>query len=123
MKKRTTLKSKFNSAFSLVELLVVIAVIAVIAAIAIPQITNTTDAATVARNQRNAQLIASQWGLSYQAGNTGASNVATAIASLPYTNTQTQMVFAVGGISSNDITAAQTYLTWSNNALVPTTGQ
>jgi prepilin-type N-terminal cleavage/methylation domain-containing protein len=48
MKKHTTLKSKFNSAFSLVELLVVIAVIAVIAAIAIPNITGTREAAQAA---------------------------------------------------------------------------
>ena len=48
MKKHTTLKSKINSAFSLVELLVVIAVIAVIAAIAIPNITGTRDAAQAA---------------------------------------------------------------------------
>lgn len=49
MKKHTTLKSKFNSAFSLVELLVVIAVIAVIAAIAIPNIAGTRDAAVAAQ--------------------------------------------------------------------------
>jgi prepilin-type N-terminal cleavage/methylation domain-containing protein len=45
MKKHTPFKSKFNAAFSLVELLVVIAVIAVIAAIAIPNITGTREAA------------------------------------------------------------------------------
>jgi prepilin-type N-terminal cleavage/methylation domain-containing protein len=45
MKKHTTLKSKFNMAFSLIELLVVIAVIAVIAAIAIPNITGAREAA------------------------------------------------------------------------------
>jgi type IV pilus assembly protein PilA len=49
MKKHTTLKSKINSAFSLVELLVVIAVIAVIAAIAIPNIAGTRDAAVAAQ--------------------------------------------------------------------------
>ena len=49
MKKHTTLKSKFNSAFSLVELLVVIAVIAVIAAIAIPNIAGTREAAQAAQ--------------------------------------------------------------------------
>jgi prepilin-type N-terminal cleavage/methylation domain-containing protein len=53
MKKHTTLKSKFNSAFSLVELLVVIAVIAVIAAIAIPNITGAREAAVDARDQYN----------------------------------------------------------------------
>jgi len=46
MKKHTSLKSKFNSAFSLVELLVVIAVIAIIAAIAIPNITGIRQGAS-----------------------------------------------------------------------------
>ena len=45
----TSLKAKFNSAFSLVELLVVIAVIAVIAAIAIPNITGAREAAVQAQ--------------------------------------------------------------------------
>jgi type IV pilus assembly protein PilA len=57
MKKHTTLKSKFNSAFSLVELLVVIAVIAVIAAIAIPNITGTREAAVEARNAANTAAV------------------------------------------------------------------
>ena len=51
MKTHTTIKSKFNSAFSLVELLVVIAVIAVIAAIAIPNITGAREAAVAAQAQ------------------------------------------------------------------------
>jgi type IV pilus assembly protein PilA len=49
----TSLKAKFNAAFSLVELLVVIAVIAVIAAIAIPNITGARDAAVTARDAAN----------------------------------------------------------------------
>jgi len=53
MKTNTTLKSKFNSAFSLVELLVVIAVIAVIAAIAIPNITGAREAAVAAQASYN----------------------------------------------------------------------
>ena len=55
MKTQTTsLKAKFNSAFSLVELLVVIAVIAVIAAIAIPNITGAREAAVAAQTNYNA---------------------------------------------------------------------
>ena len=57
MKKHTTLKSKFNSAFSLVELLVVIAVIAVIAAIAIPNITGAREAAVAAQEGYNADAV------------------------------------------------------------------
>ena len=58
MKKHTTLKSKFNSGFSLVELLVVIAVIAVIAAIAIPNIAGTREAAEAAQESYDAAAIA-----------------------------------------------------------------
>jgi len=53
----TSLKAKFNSAFSLVELLVVIAVIAVIAAIAIPNITGAREAAVAAQTSYNAQTL------------------------------------------------------------------
>jgi prepilin-type N-terminal cleavage/methylation domain-containing protein len=62
MKKHTTLKSKFNSAFSLVELLVVIAVIAVIAAIAIPNITGAREAATAAQTSYDAKQLADMQG-------------------------------------------------------------
>jgi prepilin-type N-terminal cleavage/methylation domain-containing protein len=62
MKKRTTLKSKFNSAFSLVELLVVIAVIAVIAAIAIPNITGAREAAVAAQTSYDAKQLADMQG-------------------------------------------------------------
>lgn len=66
MKTQTSIKSKINAAFSLVELLVVIAVIAVIAAIAIPNITGTREAAQAAvtaseqadANRFNAQIKA-----------------------------------------------------------------
>ena len=50
---KTSIKSKLNKAFSLVELLVVIAVIAVIAAIAIPNIVGTKEAAEHARDAAN----------------------------------------------------------------------
>lgn len=53
----TSLKAKFNSAFSLIELLVVIAVIAVIAAIAIPNITGAREAAVAAQTDYNATAL------------------------------------------------------------------
>ena len=109
--KHTTLKAKFNSAFSLVELLVVIAVIAVIAAIAIPNIAGINDAATTARNQRNAQLIASTYNNSLAAGNTNATDVATALASLPYTSAN-GMSFRADGVDATALTAAEAYLTF-----------
>jgi len=58
MKTHTTLKSKINSAFSLIELLVVIAVIAIIAAIAIPNITGTREAAQAASDEYSDAVIA-----------------------------------------------------------------
>jgi len=57
MKTHTTLKSKLNAAFSLVELLVVIAVIAVIAAIAIPNITGAREAAQGAQASYDAASL------------------------------------------------------------------
>jgi prepilin-type N-terminal cleavage/methylation domain-containing protein len=63
MKKHTTLKSKFNAAFSLIELLVVIAVIAIIAAIAIPNITGIREGAqqaTANYDQATIDRLASQ---------------------------------------------------------------
>jgi prepilin-type N-terminal cleavage/methylation domain-containing protein len=72
MKKHTTLKSKFNSAFSLVELLVVIAVIAVIAAIAIPNITGIREGATAARAQADAGTVLRVYQAAVQAQATNA---------------------------------------------------
>ena len=57
MKKHTPLKSKFSSAFSLVELLVVIAVIAVIAAIAIPNLVGIRESAEGARAEVTAETV------------------------------------------------------------------
>ena len=71
MKKHTTLKSKFNSAFSLVELLVVIAVMAVIVAIAIPNITRTQQAAGEAQAGYDAATVER---LATQANAVGATN-------------------------------------------------
>jgi prepilin-type N-terminal cleavage/methylation domain-containing protein len=71
MKKHTTLKSKFNSAFSLVELLVVIAVMAVIVAIAIPNITRTQQAASESSANYDEATVQR---LATQANSVGATN-------------------------------------------------
>lgn len=73
-------KSRFQAAFSLIELLVVIAVIGIIAAIAIPNIGNLTAGADVAKNQRNAQNLASVFSAARAAGNTDSfANVTAAV--------------------------------------------
>jgi type IV pilus assembly protein PilA len=82
MKKHTPLKSKFNAAFSLVELLVVIAVIAVIAAIAIPNITGITEGAKTASQQRTAQNLASLASAARAAGYPGQATVGGWVAAL-----------------------------------------
>ena len=69
LKTATPCKSRFQAAFSLIELLVVIAVIGIIAAIAIPNIGNLTAGADVAKNQRNAQNLASVFSAARAAGN------------------------------------------------------
>lgn len=73
MKKHTTLKPKFNSAFSLVELLVVIAVIAVIAAIAIPNITGAREAAVQAQESYDQATVDRVLGQAIAAGATNPS--------------------------------------------------
>ena len=103
--KKPTSKLSFQSAFSLVELLVVIAVIAVIAAIAIPNIAGITQTATRAAAKRNAQNIASISSAAVAAGYTneiGQSVIATAIGKLvtgvSVTNNGQVMNFKVDGL-------------------------
>ena len=74
---KPTGKLSFQSAFSLVELLVVIAVIAVIAAIAIPNIAGITQQAASSSAKRNAQNLASVSAAAAAAGAT-ASELGTA---------------------------------------------
>ena len=83
--KKPTNKLSFQSAFSLVELLVVIAVIAVIAAIAIPNIAGITQNAATTAGKRNAQNVASVSAAAVAAGATAAqlgTDLAAAIISL-----------------------------------------
>jgi len=81
--KKPTSRLSFQSAFSLVELLVVIAVIAVIAAIAIPNIAGITQNAATASGKRNAQNIASLSSAASAAGYTNvAADMGAAIAAL-----------------------------------------
>ena len=83
--KKPTNKLSFQSAFSLVELLVVIAVIAVIAAIAIPNIAGITQNAATTAGKRNAQNVSSISSAAVAAGATTAqlgTDLPTAIANL-----------------------------------------
>lgn len=66
--KNTTLVTKKNSAFSLVEMLVVIAVIGILAAIAVPNIGKINGAAEASKNRRNAQQLASVCNAAQAAG-------------------------------------------------------
>ena len=85
MKKPTGSKLSFQSAFSLVELLVVIAVIAVIAAIAIPNISGITQQAAKSSGKRNAQNLAS---------------VSAAAAAAGYTNIAADMTGAINALTN-----------------------
>ena len=102
MNKHTTLKAKFNSAFSLVELLVVIAVIAVIAAIAIPNITGAREAAVAAQTNYNADAQAR---FITQVNAVGATNASGQAAS---TNNVTNGATFTGTVGTNTVTYTYT---------------
>jgi len=94
--KKPTGSISFQSAFSLVELLVVIAVIAVIAAIAIPNIAGITQQAAKSSGKRNAQNLAS---------------VSSAALAAGYTN-------GVGSTMTAQITALSNGISVTNNGQV-----
>ena len=105
--KKPTSRLSFQSAFSLVELLVVIAVIAVIAAIAIPNIAGITQQAAKSSGKRNAQNLASVSTAAVAAGYTNiASGLDTAIQALTNgisvtNNGQVMGPFKVDGLPSD----------------------
>jgi len=105
--KKPTGRLSFQSAFSLVELLVVIAVIAVIAAIAIPNISGITQQAAKSSGKRNAQNLASVSAAASAAGYTNvASGISTAIAALTNgisvtNNNQVMGPFKVDGLPAD----------------------
>ena len=114
--KKPTGKLSFQSAFSLVELLVVIAVIAVIAAIAIPNIAGITGQAAATTAKRNAQNIASVASAARAAGwtNTYADTAAFITALTNGTITNAMGSFRVDGLSAAQVTAATGHLTFTN---------
>jgi len=122
--KKPTNKLSFQSAFSLVELLVVIAVIAVIAAIAIPNIAGITQGATDAKDHRNAQNLASIASAAVAAGFTNNAGFTapgqwTALLTngILVTNPSggTNGVFKVDGLNATEVTRATRFLTADTN--------
>jgi prepilin-type N-terminal cleavage/methylation domain-containing protein len=110
MNTHTSIKSKINSAFSLVELLVVIAVIAVIAAIAIPNIAGITQSADAATKLRNAQEVASAY-------NNYAETYFAASNSYPTNTTVAEAIAALG--TSPGVSVANTRLGTTNTFFLP----
>ena len=101
--KKPTSRLSFQSAFSLVELLVVIAVIAVIAAIAIPNISGITQNAGVAAGRRNAQNLASISSAAAAAGATAAQlngGTATLAGAIAVLTNSTGLTVTNGGITN-----------------------
>ncbi|MFZ4763521.1 MAG: type II secretion system protein [Roseimicrobium sp.] len=126
--KNTSIIKSFKKGFSLVEMLVVIAVIGVIAAIAIPNIADVDTASRIARDQRNAQNLASVYASARAAGvPTGdlGTDVGSAVDALvtgvavpndgsAFANSQ----FRVPNLEDPDKTSCQEYLKYEGGALV-----
>ena len=121
--KKPTNKLSFQSAFSLVELLVVIAVIAVIAAIAIPNIAGITQGATDAKDHRNAQNLASIASAAVAAGWTNNAGFTVAQWTTALTNSilvtnpsgGTNGVFKVDGLNATEVGRASRFLNADTN--------
>ncbi|MFZ4774991.1 MAG: prepilin-type N-terminal cleavage/methylation domain-containing protein [Terrimicrobiaceae bacterium] len=114
--KKPTNKLTFQSAFSLVELLVVIAVIAVIAAIAIPNIAGITGQAAITAAKRNAQNMASVASAARAAGWTNPYTTEAEFATALTNGTVSNALgaFRVDGLSAADMSNALGHLTFSN---------
>lgn len=122
MKIQQSKKGTFARGFSLVEMLVVIAVIGIIAAIAVPNIGKINDSAKIAKNQRNAQSIASMFAAADAAGHDFAGTTKNAVAAeivagVKITDVDSPFkdrTFKVPGLSTADIAAADDYLAWDD---------
>ncbi len=120
LRRRNLSISKTRNAFSLIELLVVIAIIGIIAAIAIPNIGGLTAGAKTAKNQRNAQTLASVFSAARAAGNDDSFDtvaaIGTALTTTPGITAGTganQSSFYVPNLVDPDLTKAEGYLTIS----------
>jgi len=109
--------------FSLVELLVVIAVIAILAGIGIAGIASIRESAELAKNQRNAQMIASLYrsavgvGMSTN-GITSRSNAIAVITegtNIPSGNATYS--FRLDGMSAYEVEKAEAHLAFTNGIL------
>lgn len=113
-RRKSSFIAKAQAGFSLIELLVVIAVIGIIAAIAIPNIGNLTGGAEIAKNQRNAQNLASVFSAARAAGNTNSiadvDAAITALTTSPGMTNASGATFYVPNLSSADVTGAKGYL-------------
>ena len=118
-----------KSGFSLVEMLVVIAVIGVIAAIAVPNVSKINRGARYAKDQRNAQQIASVVFVADAAGYdfvNGTTSVTTVVDRVRSGHTMTAaenpslagVYFGVPGFGNAERTGASKFLTITAGRLV-----
>jgi type IV pilus assembly protein PilA len=124
--KNTSLAKSLKQGFSLVEMLVVIAVIGVIAAIAVPNIGSLTNAAKIARDQRNAQSIASVFAAGTAAGvpwDTASKDAAIADVikgNAPADGAFVGKTFQVPNLTGTDLAGAASHLTLTSGQLIYT---
>lgn len=124
--KRPALTISSRQAFSLAELLVVIAVIGIIAALAIPNISAITTSSHYAKDERNAQNIASMAIAAKAAGadTSGWNSVPDLVQALedgvtvPAVGGQPPVEFKISGLSADDRAAIASYLSVTNGGQI-----
>ncbi|CAN5321854.1 hypothetical protein BH09VER1_BH09VER1_37340 [soil metagenome] len=120
-------RTRLGAGFSLVELLVVISVIGMIVAIVLPSFSGVRDQAQFAKDQRNAQSIASVVSEAVAAGYHGTnwsslsdviSSVSGSSISVPAQSGAAPMVFAISELSEADTNNLYKFLTFVPPATV-----
>lgn len=125
--KSTTLFISKQHGFSMIEMLVVISIIGIIVAMALPSMTGIASQAEFARDQRNAQTIASVAASAVASGypatnfNSEEQAINLLTQGIEVTNNGQVMRFEVTSLSTNEQASARHFLSLTNGMLVHST--